>query len=111
MVKAAPLAQLYDLQTPVNPAFFLFFPTWSRLTDSAAIQRSGEHVYVRVCFIKQNLKSKKEASGHSCSLKDVSGAGGASPQPTVTQRGLDTQAGIKIAGKISITTDMQMTPP
>ena len=88
-VKAAPLAQLCDLQTPVNLAFSLFFPTWSRLTDSAAIQRSGEHVYVRVCFIKQNLKSKKEASGHSCSLKDDSGDGGASLQPTVTQRGLD----------------------
>lgn len=42
-----------------------------------------------VCFIKQNLKSKTEASGHSCSLKNDSRVGGASPQPTVMQRGLD----------------------
>ena len=89
VVRAAPLARLCDPQTPANPAFFLFSPKWSRLTDSAAIQRSGERVYVRVCFIKQNLKSKKEASGHSCSLKNDSGVGGASPQPTVMQRGLD----------------------
>ena len=77
--KAALLAQLCDLQTPVNLAFFLFFPKWSRLTDSAAIQRSGERVYVRVCFIKQNLKSEKEASRDSCSLKNDSRVGCLSP--------------------------------
>ena len=79
VVKAAPLARLCDLQTPVNLAFFLLFPKWSRLTDSAAIQRSGERVYIRLCFIKQNLKSEKEASGHSCSLKNDSQVGCLSP--------------------------------